>query len=279
MVIAGGVARGDRNALRAYFKTGYNPYQLSASNKPVEWQFERAIGINFLEPNTAVELLLESGFNINETYTRHGTALLHEAILNLNGAEALEAVRFLIARGANTNIRDRYGETPLHLATWQEDEEVMEFLVTQGANVNAQDSNGWTALHHLLFPSRLPPSPVANGSTSSPASQAIASFLIAQGADVNPVDIRGNTVLHFSALSVSSWERPIMKLLIAAGANVNAVDATGRTALHLVATSCKDPDSINSNSHYGNFARIWLRLLRIFAIDLLEKPMLSFKIS
>jgi very-short-patch-repair endonuclease len=34
-----------------------------------------------------------------------------------------------------------------------------------------------------------------------------------------------------------------------------------------------------SNSHYGNFARIWLRLLRIFAIDLLEKPMLSFKIS
>jgi DNA-binding transcriptional LysR family regulator len=35
----------------------------------------------------------------------------------------------------------------------------------------------------------------------------------------------------------------------------------------------------HSNSHYGNFARIWLRLLRIFAIDLLEKPMLSFKIS
>jgi hypothetical protein len=38
-------------------------------------------------------------------------------------------------------------------------------------------------------------------------------------------------------------------------------------------------EGLVSNSHYGNFARIWLRLLRIFAIDLLEKPMLSFKIS
>jgi uncharacterized cupin superfamily protein len=45
------------------------------------------------------------------------------------------------------------------------------------------------------------------------------------------------------------------------------------------ATRCLVVGTRASNSHYGNFARIWLRLLRIFAIDLLEKPMLSFKIS
>ena len=45
------------------------------------------------------------------------------------------------------DVRDEYGQTPLHLATLKGDCGEVSSLLLQGANINAQDKNGWTPLH------------------------------------------------------------------------------------------------------------------------------------
>ena len=55
-------------------------------------------------------------------------------------------VRFLLQRGANPNIRDRNGITPIQLATQLGFVEGVEELIKKGAQVNVADSQGETPL-------------------------------------------------------------------------------------------------------------------------------------
>ncbi len=55
-------------------------------------------------------------------------------------------IRFLLQRGANPNIRDRNGLTPLQLATRLGYVEGVEALIEGGAQVNVADSQGETPL-------------------------------------------------------------------------------------------------------------------------------------
>lgn len=48
--------------------------------------------------------------------------------------------------GASINKRDHNGNTPLIVATLENQFETMEFLCKKGANINAQNLNGATAL-------------------------------------------------------------------------------------------------------------------------------------
>jgi ankyrin repeat protein len=53
---------------------------------------------------------------------------------------------FLLSRGANTEIKDRQGMTPLLAAAQTGDADSARLLITAGANVNALDNSGETAL-------------------------------------------------------------------------------------------------------------------------------------
>lgn len=55
-------------------------------------------------------------------------------------------VRFLLQRGANPNIRNNAGSTPLQLATTLNQVEVVEALIKNGAQVNVADQTGETPL-------------------------------------------------------------------------------------------------------------------------------------
>jgi hypothetical protein len=59
----------------------------------------------------------------------------------------LEAVKKLIADGADLNAATTQGQTPLHLAAKQGWQDVARFLVKEGADVNPQNQHGWTPLH------------------------------------------------------------------------------------------------------------------------------------
>ena len=56
----------------------------------------------------------------------------------------LDEFRELIKLGANVNIQDAFGRTPLHCITIKEK---IKILIESGANINIQNKNGDTPLH------------------------------------------------------------------------------------------------------------------------------------
>jgi ankyrin repeat protein len=61
----------------------------------------------------AVKLLLDAGLDINET-NNQGQTPLHASVTSITDMNGL--IRFLVARGANPNLKDRRGQTPLDAA-------------------------------------------------------------------------------------------------------------------------------------------------------------------
>lgn len=120
-------------------------------------------------------------------------------------------IEFLIARGADVNVKSKGGITPLHKAG---SKEIAELLIKYGANINAQ----------------------TNGNDGSPLYYAVGfdkevvEVLIAHGADVNYKNQSGNTPLH---LAVSSNQKEIVELLINHGAEMGVKDRNGETPLDM----------------------------------------------
>ena len=124
----------------------------------------------------------------------------------------LDAVRALLAAGANVNAAENDGWTALIWSAYRGHAKVAEILLSAGADVNAVDNNGETAL--MLA-----------------RSAEVAKVLLSAGADVNAVDDDGETALMLARSA------EVAKVLLSAGADVNAVDDDGWTTLMWAAAS------------------------------------------
>jgi ankyrin repeat protein len=112
--------------------TGYTPFHFAAY---------------FLTDTDVLGLLLETGIvDINETTSKEGLTALHLEIIKYN----VPALRFLLSKGANPNVGDENGITPLHLvATLAKDIDIVElFLNHPDTNVNCLDNEGRNALDY-----------------------------------------------------------------------------------------------------------------------------------
>lgn len=84
--------------------------------------------------------MLESGFNPNINY--NGRISLIEAIRTYEGIEML---KLLIENGADPNMSDGL-YTPLHISCRRGYTKSVEYLLNAGANPNVSDDNGYTPL-------------------------------------------------------------------------------------------------------------------------------------
>jgi ankyrin repeat protein len=88
-----------------------------------------------------VQSLLEQGANINTRDEKnHGTPILsNAAALGRN-----ELVSLLLSKGADIEVRDRLGKTPLMYAAGVGQVSTVQLLLSKGADKNSTDRNGYT---------------------------------------------------------------------------------------------------------------------------------------
>ena len=158
---------------------------------------------------------LDAGENVNARDDYGGTALLWT--LQTTGVGNAALARFLLRHGANPNLQNQGGETPLLCAARNTELQVVQMLLQRGAKADTQDAGGATPL--LWAVGRDAP--------------AIAALLIKAGAKVNMRDAIGTTPLNWAC---SIGNPKMVRLLLAHGAKINVSTRDGRTAIQIART-------------------------------------------
>jgi ankyrin repeat protein len=129
-------------------------------------------------------------------------------------------VRTLLREGADADVADDKGVTPLHAAATLGLDDVVKLLLSheKRLNVNVQDDRGKTPLHYAATWRNL----------------STVGLLLLGGADPNIKDNSGKTPLH-EVLSKAEPPIELVKTLLKAGADPNATTDEGRTPLHYAA--------------------------------------------
>ena len=186
-----------------------------------------------------VKVLLENGAEVdaNDSY---GYTPLYYALWT-DGNDSEEIVRALIASGADVNKRSpsdkRY--SPLVFAIWLREgrEDNVKVLLDAGADIDVKDDNGLTPLYWAAFDSSKDVLDLilARGNYANTIHLAACrgdlsrvKTLIKEGTDVNARDGFGCTPLHWAALAKSP---EVADFLIVKGADLNAEDSRNLTPL------------------------------------------------
>jgi ankyrin repeat protein len=207
--------------------------------------------------------LLAQGAEVNATNPQSGSTPLHRALslrhfIRVDPAGAIpeenveyeQIVRLLIDHGADVNIADEYGKTPLLVAMeslWfspgsstdekqKETERIIELLLNRGAEVNVIDQSGTTPLSIAIQRENI----------------ALVKLLLNKGADPN---IKSSwlwgTPLHYA---IRHGNLDLAELLLRNGADANARNDDGKTPLQVIpdysrcypspdgGTTCTTPD-------------------------------------
>lgn len=172
-----------------------------------------------------------------------------------------DIVRFLLANGAEINVRGKNGETPAYIAGVNRNYDLLTLLLAHGADIDVSGTIGTLLeqaarfndleLAKFLLLNNAKDDPLALSEAAYYHSLAIAELLINRGADVNAAHgfdgLLSGTALHAAAYKA---DVEMVKLLLKHNADVNARDDDRRTALHVVGrhlwgarTSISDDDA------------------------------------
>jgi hypothetical protein len=77
----------------------------------------------------------------------YGQTPLHIAAFN----DRKDVAEFLLANNADVNAKAKNGSTPLHLAAAKGNKDIVELLLANKADVNALDNEGWSPMHSAIY--------------------------------------------------------------------------------------------------------------------------------
>lgn len=108
---------------------------LGASAKQVTSRYDGTalIAAAHLGHHGVVKQLIAAGAPLDHVNNLHWTALIEAVVLGDGGPRHIETVRALVTAGANTQLTDRSGHTPLRLARSRGYREIVEILEKAGA--------------------------------------------------------------------------------------------------------------------------------------------------
>ena len=175
----------------------------------------------------AVRMLLDHGAAINSYPKNRKTTALHDA----TRAGHLEVVQELVRRGADKEVRNFNGWTPLFMAEFFGLEAIIDFLAKEGACRTS--IKGYTPLHACAQYDHL----------------AAAMILLRRGYDKDVRTDEGNSPLHVAAKNGST---KMAELLLQTGAAIHAENNAGHTPLFLAEmTTIEIPPLIQLLSRQG----------------------------
>jgi ankyrin repeat protein len=120
----------------------------------------------------------------------------------------------LLANGAEKDVRDANGNTPLHIAVLYRRAENLDEVLKVNPNVDEINAEGYAPLHLAVMWSN---------------NEKAIELLFLEGADVNILDPMGKNAL---LVSIGSHQIGYIKLLVSTGIDINSQNNYGNTALH-----------------------------------------------
>lgn len=180
-----------------------------------------------------IKLLLENGADVNLQDSDGKTPLMR-----LNQWKSLEISKLLIESGADVNLKDKCGTTALMQKCQDARHDSAKLLIDAGADVNAKNNKGQTALMLACIKGRY------NNSIN---------LLLENGADINAQDNEGNTALMLAGVNE---EVETVKLLLSfEGVDAALKNKRGDTVLMMVvhyalAHACNYEDECGDYENY-----------------------------
>lgn len=161
-----------------------------------------------------LEKLLHDGEDVNKQDSRDwNRTILHKACVSKNS----KAIKLILQYKPKINIKNKFGQTPLHLLCISGDVECVGLLVNhQGVDINLGDIHYQTPLYLATENNRLD----------------VMKLLLEHGADPNIVTSHSYSPLH------EARSDEAVKLLVKFGSNIHATDRLNDTVLTV-------------SSHYG----------------------------
>ncbi|OLQ11111.1 Ankyrin repeat domain-containing protein 50 [Symbiodinium microadriaticum] len=167
---------------------------------------------NLTQVERMLQLPMDPDICDHELDQRYITLLIHASE---NGQA--DVVQLLLEAGADKNLCDIDGCSPLLTAAKGGHAPVLRLLLEAGAQVDLPSSGGRTALM----------------CAASEGHQAVLQLLLEAGAQKDARDNRGNTALIYSAMT---GHARVAELLLEAGADKDVRDINGNTALMMATT-------------------------------------------
>ena len=168
--------------------------------------------------------LIESGADVN-IVNRHGNTPLHAKVdPYAQQGKSMEIVRMLVENGADLTLHNGRGQSTLHSAVERNWPEVVAYLIENGAAVN---------VHETGFEHATP----LHGAIGYQGSVEMVELLIANGAVLNAQDKSGETPLHYA---VRKNLVDLAQLLVEAGARYDIQNKRKETALDIAQKKQRD---------------------------------------
>ena len=173
----------------------------------------------------AVKKAMDKGADLNLKDDSGWSPLLYAIWLFKSDNKGYEeCIKLFLESGADVNIRNNDMESPLHLAAFFSSAEVVKLLLEHGADPNATDLKNLTPVYKVMDSGY-------KGCDETLMTD-ILKLLFKYGAKVDSKDKAGWMAIHYAALNSC---KDCLDVLIAAGADINARDNYKRTPLHIAA--------------------------------------------